>query len=39
MGGGVVCVWLFWQLGGHLCVTPCDLKGGFFFVVILVVEW
>ena len=28
--GGVVGVWLFWQLGGHLCVTPCDLKGVFF---------
>ena len=20
-----------WQSGGHLCVTPCELKGGCFF--------
>ena len=40
MSGGGVDVWLFWQWGGHLCVTPCELKGGlFFFVLILVVEW
>ena len=30
--GGVVGVLLFWQLGGHLCVTPCDLQGGFFLL-------
>ena len=35
---GWVGVWLFWQWGGHLCVTPCELTGG-FFLVILVVEW
>ena len=28
MGVGV---WLFWQSGGHLSVTPCELKGGCFF--------
>ena len=27
----VVGVWLFWQWGGHLCVTPCELKGACFF--------
>ena len=32
-GGGVVGVWLFWQWGGHLCVTPCELKGGLFFLL------
>ena len=31
-------VWLFWQLGDHLCFNSCELKGGFFFVV-LVVKW
>ena len=36
MGVGV---WLFWQWGSHLFETPCDLKGGLFFFVILVVEW
>ena len=30
-GGGEVGVCLFWQFGGHLCVNPCELKGGFFF--------
>ena len=35
--GGGVGVWLFRQWGGHLCVTPCELKGA-FFLVILVVE-
>ena len=31
MRGGGLGVCLFWQLGDHLCVNPCELKGGFFF--------
>ena len=40
MRGGVG-VWLFWQWGGHLCVTPCELKGaceGWGFLFLLAVE-